>query len=200
MIWLLALRGATGARRPITNFLQSDVPCSICKSLSHVAAKFENEKIKKTTIFATLETYCSKLPDKNANTMCGMILRDWFDEISSDENFCGSLPYCRKGNSIGPYDSILQMADTHSIYRPVARPQGILECSLCEMVIGYCLENASNMGSGDALNLMRKDCSAIPEFKDHCDILTDSMISSLLEYIASNLRPSEICTFYSQCS
>lgn len=201
---LLALCAAKAPDHPVTDFLRSNASCRLCKGLSQVTAKFGRDNIDKSKVFATLENYCSRLPNKNANTMCGMILHDWFDEMwektNSGGDFCTSSPYCHNGSeNIRPCRKILEMASRESIRRPVAKPQGILECSICEMVIGFCLENAQSAGSSVASDLIRKDCTAIPEFKDHCNILTDSMVSTLVGYLASNLHPSEICTFYSQC-
>lgn len=201
ILFLLTALGSAGTRRPITDYVQSHGSCKLCKSISLIATKFGNEGISMATALASLEQYCSLIPNKNAKTMCNMILTDEFENIwEMNENFCSTSAYCHEGSeNIAPCKRLLKIADSGSVHRPVAKPLGILDCDICEMIVGFCLENVPSISSSTAADLIRKDCAVIPEFKKHCKILTDEMVSNLLDFLASNLHASEICSFYSQC-
>jgi len=200
MLTLLLGTVVSAAQKPITDFILGNIPCSMCRTITREIKDLRKQNLNKNEIQMMILEKCSQLPNVSRAT-CGIIAKDWFERLyNTNENARDTCSFVCKSDMHVPLYPQLRMA-----HKPVSRrklqpePLRMFDCTTCQMIAGYVMEQAPGIADEDASERFRNHCAEIEMFKNRCGLFTSEAVSRAVQYLTDNLVPYEICNHYSMC-
>ena len=181
------------SNKPITEFLLGPGPCNVCNSVGNEIQRNVNN-LTKFELKDNALKYCQKL-DKNEAAACSIIVKSHFDMFYQTRNNAETCSYlCNK-------DEKKRKRPRIGIINSERRQEALsmLDCNICEMVVGFALEQGKIMATSNAGKIFREQCADIQLYRDHCKIFTDEVALKMINHLVQNAHPFEMCTFFGYC-
>ncbi|KAJ3452070.1 hypothetical protein M0812_03833 [Anaeramoeba flamelloides] len=158
--------------------------CTACKLLAGLVEKYLEEDKTEAEIEAALNAVCEKLP-RNYVSMCKTMVEEYLptfiDYIENNESpatLCAQMGLCRSNEEVGD-----------------------VKCKICESLLTY-VEKWLEQGKtiDEIEDLLKNICDYFPKsLKYTCDKVIKDYIPLILEFLAEEAPPQEICSLIKLC-
>lgn len=186
---------ASCSKTPITDYLLGERPYQLCKEFRSNATTFLKKSKNKFEVMLNSRVDCNKL-DKNDKAMCTIFVNNWFDHIL-DEKIEDSCIFTKEKET---KSTKIRIKSFRKPRQTGMKPLSVLDCNICEMVVGFVLEQGTGtLATPKTYEIIQNKCKEVKTIKDNCGIFTEEVVNSMVEYLASNVHPFELCTFYGSC-
>lgn len=189
-MFLFAALALCAKRKPVTEFLSSELPCSLCVSLAKAAKKSDATNLIKV---------CKALPKTEEQAVCAVVVEQHFDELKSNDKYCWDSGFCKAGmlGTDARYEAVTKTA--RKARKPQMKPLGYLDCPVCQTLISFLLENSVDSIVTPFHTNFQETCKSLTQFKDNCGIFTPEVMAKMADYIAKGTDPYHFCMMFSQC-
>ncbi|OHS95337.1 hypothetical protein TRFO_38553 [Tritrichomonas foetus] len=190
MILFLIFSSISINRKPIASFLNSNEPCKICQTLNLLIDSKDN--INSHNIL----NYCDNLKSNISKMTCQIFITSYSEELSQ-KDFCMKQGICsNEMTNLPPVKDLLKVPRTT---KSAAQLLMNKDCSICQMLAGYYIEEAPELMFSSFGSHFRKYCGTIPKFSDMCNIFTDEVLGKITKEIFDNTNSFETCVFLNYC-
>jgi saposin len=198
--------------------------CPLCVLVVKEAEDYIKEKKTKETAKKALERVCSRLPPK-PQLQCNDFVETYYDELLeklvSDfepKDVCVELKLCPAFNEdifrvgiermddipyIGGDIFTNEIPDFTVNGQPIksSPTEGSGECMLCvEVISGAENKIDTNMKKEQIENILLRECSRFRAYEGICDNFVKQNTDKIVELLAKNLSPKQICQQLSLCA
>ena len=192
---LLQITLLARSETPITDYLKSESPCTVCHGLNqkiHLEVQ-KNESTQRQLKDKMLQL-CKEY-DKLDDATCSLIIRSHFNDLYYSHNESKAC------------DFVCSNYKVFQFYVPVnakkkekkAEALSMIDCNICEMVVGFAVEQGTLISTANTGKIFREQCKEVPLLKEHCHIFTDEIANKMVDHLLTNTHPFELCTFVGYC-
>jgi len=184
--------------------------CVICEFVMHRLREWLQDGHTQDDLEQGLEEICALMPGsvkdqcKNlVDTEGPAIIQFIIDGIQTTE-ICKLLGICDGSQNVDLGDSLTSFRDEISVQNlnpVVVMKKEDSTCATCNYVVTTVLEQVRNKDNQDEIrNLIESVCRILPSSVDaHCELLVGEYAEKIIELVAQNLTPDEICIALSLC-
>ena len=190
----------TRTKTTVTDYLKSEVPCEVCYGLNE-KVYIEAEKNRSTTreIKDQMLQLCKNY-DKPGDAVCSLIVKTHFNDLYNSHNQTSGCDFtCSRQKIFSFYLPVDAKRRPSPTPVPESKPLSIIDCNICEMVVGFAVEQGTLISTANTGKIFREQCKQVPVLKDHCDIFTDEIANKMVDHLLQNTHPFEMCTFFGYC-